>query len=533
MTFVVGHSGSGKSTIGSLLIGLYRVSSGMITIDGTSIDELSLSWLRKNVTLVQQRSILFKETIRKNIALGGKDPECVATPDILECLRFASLEETIGHLPDGLDTHAGGNGDFLSGGQQQRVALARARLRDTPVLILDESTSALDYTTRVAVMDEVREWREGKTTIIITHDITQINDDDYVYMVEQGNITKRGRKEEIGLELKEAAQEYYEEEQQALKKRKSDKRRSLRVESFCIDDDPPPMPTGPIPTAEPSKSAAQSPRLTREFSFASRKTKSRPPSMNRRSAMMEYPGRPLSTYRPTSLYDIFRSNAMPQEREEDEQRPNPLVLSPVGSESSREFEEKDNKMARHGRCSPALSAAPTVDAMDVEAAHSKQEKKSKAKGLLARLRKEEPDDEYMSLTNILKTIPHTLSARQKLLLALAFVSAICHATATPFFSHSFGELLGTFSEPDSASNKAKIWSLSIIGIAVLNSTVLYSMTYLMEYIAAVWANTYRQHAMDRVLKQPKEWFELHENKVASLSMTLDQYGEEMKGILSK
>ena len=192
MTFVVGKSGSGKSTLGNLLMRFYKPSSGEISIDGTLLSSLDINWIRNNVTLVQQNSTLFNETIIKNIAFGARDSEKIAEEDVFNCIQFAGLSDMLQGLTNGLDTVVGLQGNLLSGGQRQRITLARSRLRDTPILILDESTSALDCPSRVAVMAALRTWRKGKTTIVITHDLSQIGEDDFVYIVEKGKVACKG-----------------------------------------------------------------------------------------------------------------------------------------------------------------------------------------------------------------------------------------------------------------------------------------------------------------------------------------------------
>ncbi|CCJ30022.1 unnamed protein product, partial [Pneumocystis jirovecii] len=177
-TFVVGASGSGKSTLAALLIRIYEINNGSIYIDNKNIELLDINWIRNNVTLVQQ-PVIFNESLKLNITIGKSSPTSVDISEIKNASRMAMLEEIIFELSDGYDTKLGTNGLSLSSGQMQRVAMARARLRDTSILILDESTSSLDYINRSLIYDAVKFWRKNKTTIIITHDISQIEDSDY------------------------------------------------------------------------------------------------------------------------------------------------------------------------------------------------------------------------------------------------------------------------------------------------------------------------------------------------------------------
>ncbi|KAL3443442.1 P-loop containing nucleoside triphosphate hydrolase protein [Aspergillus insuetus] len=204
-TFVIGKSGSGKSTLAQLLPRFYRPTAGEIFIDGTPIQTLSTTWIRNNITCVEQRSILFNESIFRNIAFGRHDHEQVQKEDVAEPIDLAMLASTIEKLPNGIDTRVGEGGNALSGGQRQRVAIARARLRDPPILILDEPTSALDGSNRVHVMNAIRKWREDKTTIIITHDMSQIKDNDFAYVLENGSVIQAGYKAELKHEPELAA----------------------------------------------------------------------------------------------------------------------------------------------------------------------------------------------------------------------------------------------------------------------------------------------------------------------------------------
>lgn len=194
---MIGKSGSGKSTLGQLLMRFYLPTSGKIKIDGRSTESLSINWIRNNMTLVEQRSVLFNESMLANIAFGRRDYEPIDKSDIQDSIELAMLQSTVDSLPHGVNTCVGSGGGFLSGGQRQRVAIARAKLRDTPILILDEPTSSLDSANRVAVMKAIREWRKDKTTIIITHDMTQIEEDDFVYVLDQGGVVQSGSRSEL------------------------------------------------------------------------------------------------------------------------------------------------------------------------------------------------------------------------------------------------------------------------------------------------------------------------------------------------
>ncbi|CAE6451330.1 unnamed protein product [Rhizoctonia solani] len=281
MTFIVGGSGSGKSTVAQVMCGMYKILNerarpasqmrssagysldvksptsdtkapgagadedeteyfsktpgGMVVLDDQQLDMLDERWMRKNVALVSQQCIMFDMSVHDNVAIGlagsqldgeeepEPDPKVPSTPfiphvsreKIIDACRMALLHDFIRELPEGYDTvlNGGGGGDeaednggsgngriSLSGGQRQRLAIARAWIRNPAVLILDEATSALDATARILVFEAIKAWRRNKTTIVITHDLTQIAPADFVYVMKDGEVVQEGYRYNLQVE---------------------------------------------------------------------------------------------------------------------------------------------------------------------------------------------------------------------------------------------------------------------------------------------------------------------------------------------
>lgn len=192
--FVIGKSGSGKSTLAQLIMNFYKPSSGKVFIDDMDINSLNKQWLNDNITLVQLNPIIFNHSLKENLtmALFSKYQDLTDIPDnlIQDAISFSLLTKVVGKV-GGINTII--SNDHLSGGEKQRVALARAKLRDTPILIIDEGLNALDIKTKSILLKSIKEWRRGKTTIFITHELDQIEDDDFVVLAEEGLIVKSGR----------------------------------------------------------------------------------------------------------------------------------------------------------------------------------------------------------------------------------------------------------------------------------------------------------------------------------------------------
>lgn len=191
---LVGSSGSGKTTVANLIPRLYELSGGQILLDGDDIGELTLAELRRQLTYVGQEVILFNDTVRANIAYGIGD---CSDAEIKAAADAAFATEFIEKLPEGFDTEVGDNGVRLSGGQRQRLAIARALLKDAPVLILDEATSALDTQSEREVQRALDVLQKDRTTLVIAHRLTTVENADRIIVMDQGQIVESGTHAEL------------------------------------------------------------------------------------------------------------------------------------------------------------------------------------------------------------------------------------------------------------------------------------------------------------------------------------------------
>ena len=191
---IVGATGSGKSTLVKLLLRLYEIRSGNITVDGKNIKDIVLWDLRRAIGLVSQDVFLFHGTVRENISYGSPD---ASTNQIIEAAKIAEADRFIRELPQGYDTVVGERGQKLSGGQKQRIAIARAILKDPPILILDEATSAVDNETEAAIARSLEKITQNRTTIAIAHRLSTIRHSDCIYVMEYGQLIEQGTHEEL------------------------------------------------------------------------------------------------------------------------------------------------------------------------------------------------------------------------------------------------------------------------------------------------------------------------------------------------
>ncbi|TIC83438.1 lipid A export permease/ATP-binding protein MsbA [Crenobacter intestini] len=192
---LVGSSGSGKTTLTSLIPRFYDPDGGRILIDGVDLREFSLASLRSQIALVSQEVVLFNDTVAANIAYGRIGE--VSPEEIREAARAANALEFIEAMPQGFDTLIGENGTRLSGGQRQRLAIARAILKNAPILILDEATSALDTQSERLVQSALEQLMKNRTTLVVAHRLSTIENADRIVVMHQGRIAEIGRHQEL------------------------------------------------------------------------------------------------------------------------------------------------------------------------------------------------------------------------------------------------------------------------------------------------------------------------------------------------
>jgi ATP-binding cassette subfamily B protein len=191
---IVGSTGSGKSSLVKLLLRLYEIHEGKIYLDGLDIQQIKLQDLRKAIGWVSQDVFLFHGTVAENITYGTFD---ASLPAIMEAAKIAEADDFIQKLPQGYDTIVGERGQKLSGGQRQRIAIARAILKNPPILILDEATSAVDNETEAAIQRSLEIITKNRTTIAIAHRLSTIRNADHIYVMEHGKLVEAGKHEEL------------------------------------------------------------------------------------------------------------------------------------------------------------------------------------------------------------------------------------------------------------------------------------------------------------------------------------------------
>ncbi|CAK3894129.1 ABC transporter, ABC-B family, MDR type [Lecanosticta acicola] len=538
LTFLIGRSGSGKSTISQLLMRFYSSSEGQILVDNVPLDKLDPTWLRTNITLVEQTSVLFNDTIFRNIAFGRRDYEAVTRDEVMGAVEFALLQLMINEMPDGLDTVAGFKGGSMSGGQRQRMALARARLRDSPILFLDESTSALDHITRTLMMEAIRRWRKGKTTIMITHDVSQIKPEDYVYLLQNGKVAQEGYRQQME-EMKDSPfQAFLAEDDRAGSEDSPFELAFTDTDSvYSIDQ----TPNAFYENGDP---------LERELSFTEKRSSKRmsyfPNVIGGGSPMVGLRAPPQGlkgTFSPlmraanspaldwTSKWPALTARKSPTEAG----TPAPQDMESSSSPSNRisqmlgDLVNQTGQSAVDARRGATRRRRPLVEDDDAipltgpEASLAALEANQHVK----------KGPQLNSLTYIFETLWPNLGWRARVYLIVGFYGASFHAVVSPAFSFMVSKMITLYSKPGGDSKKSLMYAMIILGIAVGDALHTWLYRFLHEYTSQLWVDEIRCVAYSRILDQPRDFFEKEENSTSTMTMSLDRSAEEMRNLLGR
>lgn len=520
--------------------------------DGHPLASLDPTWLRNHVTLVEQHSTLFEDTVSENIAAGNRKPEGVSQDDVTNAVEFALLQSMVSDMPEGLRTMVGAKGGTMSGGQRQRMALARAYLRDTPVLLLDESTSALDQVSRSLMMDAIRRWRHGKTTMIITHDISQILPDDYAIVFEDGRLVQKGSRKNMEQTPQSPFQKFL--------------RPKLEPEdsSSGITHSPvlhlPEMNTG-------DKMAHQSswfdPLETYLVASETPRYSYLPALFSNHNTKAAFGGAygfgaPLSKFG-ASLTPFSSDLASPTTRQSSGSSPptslhlkpgeHPLGCGQTAAANSRptkrksyapdlmeKFLETTGTLAARARLTSGSSrrrrllsdSSAIAVAEDIEMASSSK----RTRPNIFDVTEYNGTRTMFSLRSILATVWPSLNWMMRVVLVLGFSFTAISAACTPVFSNILSKLLATYGKEDQ-EHQAVVYTFAILGISCATALSNYASHILMEFSGQVWINELRERALDRVLDQPRDFFFLEENSGSLILEGLDRQSEEMRNILGR
>ncbi|KAK4233384.1 P-loop containing nucleoside triphosphate hydrolase protein [Achaetomium macrosporum] len=428
--------GSGKSTLGNLLVRFYEPRTGYITLDGNPITTLDLDWLRRNAC------------------------------------TLALIQSTISGLPDGVNTVIGPVGYNLSGGQRQRLALARAKLREPPVLVLDEITSGLD-----------------STTIIITHDVGHIEDDEYVYVLADRCVAQQGLKGEMS---------------------KNESGMFASLVASAADT--------------PSSSSVSSENEFDSGFLRSTLVNNRPMTVGlfrRVSLRAEAPARdsvPNKSSIRRSVSHTSGVNRSASRRVSHTPSIHIVTQRGLGVQKSRTLNARQAR--QNDLDAQRQDSLDSLELFFLERLAKRRDLEKRPKGQL-----------LLSLTAILKTVWTTLDKAGKGQLVLGILLCFVIAASTPVFSFFFANLLQGFWFPEGQGSSTAKWTGFLAAIAVVDSSATFFGYFLMEQVAQKWVNTLRAEAIKRILSQSKSWFDKASHSPNRITQCLDRSAEEMRKLV--
>lgn len=534
MTFLVGPSGSGKSTVSKLILGLYEPQTGHVLVDGRTVQILDSDWVRSNITVIQQASVLFNDSLFMNIALGGRNPGNVSKEEVEQACDVAMLQSTLSSLPEGFNTKLGPGGYDLSGGQRQRVALARARLRDPPVLILDEITSGLDPISKHLVMEMIRVWRKGKTTVLITHDVAQIQGEEYVYVLDKGMLVQEGF-------------------QKDLIAHDSGAFASLLAST---PDSSPTMDSHKTPPIV--KSGPDSTRRGRETTIHTSSRLSR--------IIPNHDSARLSGLFNTALGEGSRRSTLMREKQEmgkipvdrQSQSHSSHVEESLHARRQRRMERSPAKFGTdftNGHWSGYTARTQWRSSLDIAEETGQKSRARRPSAFTDSQKPREADIEANVPTGTSTTTPTTtppsrgvkvsaykiistawpvLNSNDRTRALAGLAACLVTAACNPVFSYLFSQLLATFWAPASTmAYRGQAWAIWLVVLAIVDGIAVFLAYYVLQHVGQAWITSLRTEAFKRVLAQPKSFFEKEQNTPAHIVATLDRCADETRALVGQ
>ncbi|KAI0356873.1 P-loop containing nucleoside triphosphate hydrolase protein [Trametes cingulata] len=566
-SFIVGGSGSGKSTLAQLLLRMYTPRAGSIFLDDQELCYLDEEYTRAHVAAVSQNCILFDMSVHDNVAMGLASkcrPQDVSAHFVLD-------------LPDGYDAQLGTKGANLSGGQKQRLAIARALLRNPTVLILDEATSALDATSRILVFEAIKRWRRNMTTIVITHDLSQIEPDDFVHVLKDGCMVEQGFRHELeafesefrrmartqsaegGFQEKDVDEDDFAadvpveailEKQDEEKKEELQavglgarvlKHRSLAPSTFR------PLTFGPWmldAIAELTKDEPAAPALAAHRQTQHRISRFVPAEafpqvapndteikgIRRKTLHIDIPSvtvpPPLATAASNNRLSLQFTPSSPTlcYYPSPKQFTMSMVEDDDGFEAEKAAMQRSATLASQRRPHEQRRTrrAATLSTVIVE----KSELGSSSEDVSAAPTQDAEVPFFRLMRDIFPTIPN------KFLLFLGMCICLASGTMTPLFSFLLSRLFFEVSNGARNVSVINVYGGIVLAIAAADGLLIGLKLLVMENVAIDWVTRIRRTCFARVLAQDKKWFDKSENSPARLVQILIKDGDDARALIA-
>lgn len=585
-TFVVGGSGSGKSTIAQLLLRMYEPQHGSIDMDNQSFSHIDMQWAQQHICAVNQGCMLFDMSLHDNVAMGlagvgdgAKTYKHASRSQVVAACRVALMHEFIRDLPEGYDTRLGTGGANLSGGQKQRLAIARAWMRDPAVLILgvyilffishvthafvDEATSALDPTSRLLVFEAIKAWRKNKTTIVITHDLSQIGPSDFVYLLKEGRVVEQGYR--VDLEMNKTGEFRFMADTQVesgfpewqdpqLIKTTNGEEEKLDALLEQAEEDLEEITKAGWASRHQSLGVSLRPLtgtwmfdviadMTRATTAPSHKSILPPsvvvPNGNRPVNPTSISRRPLSlavtpvSVPPTALTHTGRRSLQFSPLSSSfgyKQMPSgidfasPFKTEPLIVEDDEDFEAEKSAISSSG-----------IEASRKRLRISRSQRSQYSDRLSVQVVQDTPvdvdaDDRPLSVLRVLRNIYPSIP--NKPLMVIGLIACLVSGSMTPLFSFMLSRLFFEVSAGAKAVGIITKFALITLAIAAADGFFAGLKSILMENAAVRWMTKVRKTAFALVLAQDKAWFDDPINNPARLLDVLIKDADDAKRLLS-